>query len=63
MDGLKLAHAVRHRWPPIELFLPPVISMCRRATFLRGVYFFQSHIVTTKYYLLSKNLLPKMRNT
>lgn len=21
MDGLKLAHAVRHRWPPIELIL------------------------------------------
>jgi hypothetical protein len=21
MDGLKLAHAIRHRWPPIELIL------------------------------------------
>src|ERR1700694_1541228 len=23
MDGLRLAHAIRHRWPPIELVLTP----------------------------------------
>jgi hypothetical protein len=48
MDGLKLAHAVRHRWPPIELILPPVISMCRRATFPKGVYFSPSPIAMTR---------------
>jgi CheY-like chemotaxis protein len=48
MDGLKLTRAIRDRWPPIELILPLVISMCRRATFPSAVYFFPSHIVTKK---------------
>ena len=44
MDGLKLARAIRDRWPPIELILTSGQSMCRRAKFQREVYSSRSHI-------------------
>jgi len=45
MDGLKLARAVRDRWPPIELILTRVISICRRTRFQSGVCFSRNHML------------------
>ena len=44
MDGLRLAHAIRNRWPPIELVLTPGLmrvpneDMPERGLFLRKPY-------------------------
>jgi CheY-like chemotaxis protein len=44
MDGLRLAHAIRHRWPPIELVLTsgqmrvPEEDMPERGVFLDKPY-------------------------
>jgi len=42
MDGLKLARAIRRRWPPIELILTSGHFDVPEATFQRGVYFSRS---------------------
>jgi len=63
MDGLKLARAIRDRWPPKNSFLPRVISICRKATFQRGVCFSRSHIVTTRSYLPYEDLLLNIANS
>ena len=58
MDGLKLAHAIRHRWPPIELILTSGHFNLKIAIFLNAVAFSRSLIVTRRLFPLSADLLP-----
>jgi CheY-like chemotaxis protein len=41
MDGIKLAHAVRHRWPPIEIIVTSGLTLANVQELLpeRGVFF------------------------
>ena len=41
MDGIKLAHAVRHRWPPIEIIVTSGLTLANVEDLLpeRGVFF------------------------
>jgi CheY-like chemotaxis protein len=41
MDGIKLAHAVRHRWPPIEIIVTSGLTLANVEELLpeRGVFF------------------------
>jgi CheY-like chemotaxis protein len=41
MDGIKLAHAVRHRWPPIEIIVTSGLSLVDVPQLLpeRGIFF------------------------
>ena len=41
MDGIKLAHAVRHRWPPIEIIVTSGLTLGNVEELLpeRGVFF------------------------
>ena len=48
MDGLKLARAIRDRWPPIELILTSGHFDVPEGDIPRGVYFSRSHIMTTR---------------
>jgi len=46
MDGLKLARAIRDRWPPIELILTSgYVYVPENDIPERGVYFSRNHIV------------------
>jgi CheY-like chemotaxis protein len=40
MDGLKLAHAVRHRWPPIKLIVTSGRELVRAQDIPEGARFF-----------------------
>ena len=60
VDGrpVKLARAIRDRWPPIELDSPlQDTSISTIAIFLNVVDFFPSGIVTSKSFLLCRDLL------
>ena len=48
MDGLKLARAIRDRWPPIELILTSGHFDVPEGDIPERVYFSRSHIVTTR---------------
>jgi CheY-like chemotaxis protein len=48
MDGLKLARAIRDRWPPIELILTSGHFDVSSETFPSVVSFFRSHIGTPR---------------
>ena len=41
MDGIKLAHAVRHRWPPIEIIVTSGLTLANVQELLpeRGIFF------------------------
>jgi CheY-like chemotaxis protein len=41
MDGIRLAHAVRHRWPPIEIIVTSGLTLANVQELLpeRGVFF------------------------
>ena len=39
MDGLKLAHAVRNRWPPVEIIVMSGKSRRTMTTSARGMFF------------------------
>jgi CheY-like chemotaxis protein len=41
MDGIRLAHAVRHRWPPIEIIVTSGLTLANVQGLLpeRGVFF------------------------
>src|ERR1700722_1982406 len=41
MDGIKLSHAVRHRWPPIEIIVTSGLTLANVEELLpeRGVFF------------------------
>jgi CheY-like chemotaxis protein len=41
MDGMKLAHAVRHRWPPIEIIVTSGLTLANAQELLpeRGLFF------------------------
>jgi CheY-like chemotaxis protein len=45
MDGLKLAHAIRTRWPPVELIVPQGILILATPTCLSVGDSFRNHIV------------------
>jgi CheY-like chemotaxis protein len=45
MDGLKLAHAIRKRWPPIELIITQATLTLTRKKSPSAVAFFLNHIV------------------
>ena len=45
MDGLKLAHAIRERWPPIELFSLRGTLILVTMKSLSAADFFRNHIV------------------
>jgi DNA-binding NtrC family response regulator len=40
MDGLKLAHAVRRRWPPVDVIVTSACQTIRQADLPVGVTFF-----------------------
>jgi hypothetical protein len=41
MDGIKLAHAVRNRWPPIEIIVTSGLTLANVQELLpeRGIFF------------------------
>jgi CheY-like chemotaxis protein len=41
MDGIRLAHAVRHRWPPIEIIVTSGLTLANVQELLpeRGIFF------------------------
>jgi CheY-like chemotaxis protein len=43
MDGLKLAHAVRGRWPPIKILLVSATYGCNPPSYRRAVVLSESH--------------------
>ena len=52
MDGLKLAHAVRHRWPPIQIIVASGYGSADKRDLPAGARFFKkpyqaSHIART----------------
>jgi CheY-like chemotaxis protein len=48
MDGIKLAHAVRHRWPPIEIIVTSGLTLANVEELLpeRGVFFSKPYTPT-----------------
>lgn len=63
MDGLKLARAIRDRWPPIELILTSGhFDVPEGDIPERGSIFFQA-IVMKRLYLPYEDLLPNIANS
>jgi CheY-like chemotaxis protein len=54
MDGLRLAHAVRNRWPPVELIVTSGRSHIRRMSCLNEAGSLPSHTTSTPYRRLSR---------
>lgn len=48
LDGLKLAHFVRNRWPPIKIIVASGKAMLPKANFRKARGSFQSPMTTTQ---------------